>query len=174
MVVASVGPPPNIVTLPQILSALNQTAVLDCVVNSRLHYNVTWTRAPLDVATGKCWLPLIPWIRVHERLTFTLISALYGTWQFVGIHEYSQQLILCVYCLIVLNCSDHCLCVHLPKLIDIRLSPLPNFKMLVSLTVQKSPWCLELWLSLIIHFKSIILNSWLASWLPVLHCCTHH
>jgi len=54
MVVASVGPPPHIVTPPQILSALNQTAVLDCVVNSRLHYNITWTKTPLDVVTGKC------------------------------------------------------------------------------------------------------------------------
>jgi len=58
MIVASVGPPPHIVTRPQILSTLNQTAVLDCVVNSRLHYNITWTRAALDVAAGKCWLSL--------------------------------------------------------------------------------------------------------------------
>jgi hypothetical protein len=46
------GPPPQVETPAQVVSAPNKAAALDCIVFTQLHYNVTWSRAPLEALTA--------------------------------------------------------------------------------------------------------------------------
>jgi hypothetical protein len=52
MTVVCKGPPPHVETPVQVVSALNKTAALDCIVDTQLRYNVTWSRAPLEEITA--------------------------------------------------------------------------------------------------------------------------
>jgi hypothetical protein len=45
MIAVCKGAPPRIQTALQVVSSLNTAATLDCVVDSQLSYNVTWSRA---------------------------------------------------------------------------------------------------------------------------------
>ncbi|PNF42950.1 hypothetical protein B7P43_G11501, partial [Cryptotermes secundus] len=46
------GPPPHVETPAQVVSALNKAAALDCIVESQLHYNVTWSKALVETITA--------------------------------------------------------------------------------------------------------------------------
>lgn len=45
------GPSPHVETPAQVVSTLNAAAALDCIVESQLHHNVTWSKALLETVT---------------------------------------------------------------------------------------------------------------------------